>query len=246
VRLLENRVAVITGSTRGIGLAIARTFASHGASLVIADLNLKAAEAVKADIEAQGARAAAVQVDVRDPAQVHQMVETAVSELGGLDILVNNAGIAIDEPLVEMKLESWQAVIDTNLTGYFLCIQAAAPVMLKQKRGVIVNMSSISGKVGYAEQVNYSAAKAGIVGLTKASAKALAPHIRVNVLLPGTTRSAMTASLGPEVLAQRAAETPLGRIAEPEEIANVVLFLASDMSSFMTGAVVQVTGGRYM
>jgi 3-oxoacyl-[acyl-carrier protein] reductase len=246
MRLLENRVAVVTGSTRGIGLAIARTFASHGASVVISGTKLKEAEAVKADIEAQGARAAAVQVDVRDPVQIQQMVETAVSELGGLDILVNNAGIAIDAPLEEMKLEDWKAVIDTNLTGYFLCTQTAAAVMLKQKRGVIVNLSSISGKVGYAEQVNYSAAKAGIVGLTKASAKALAPHIRVNVLLPGTTRSDMTESLGPEVLAQRAAETPLGRIAEPEEVANVVLFLASDMSSFMTGAVVQVTGGRYM
>ncbi len=118
--------------------------------------------------------------------------------------------------------------------------------MLKQQRGVIVNMSSISGKVSYAGQVNYSAAKAGIVGLTKASAKALAPHIRVNVLLPGTTRSDMIGDLSPEVLAARIAETPLGRIAEPEEVANVVLFLASDMSSFMTGSVLQVTGGRYM
>ncbi len=246
MRLLENRVAVVTGSTRGIGLAIARTFASHGASVVITGTKLKEAEAVKADIEAQGARAAAVQVDVRDPVQVQQMVETAVSELGGLDILVNNAGIAIDVPLEEMKLEDWKAVIDTNLTGYFLCTQAAGAVMLKQQRGVIVNLSSISGKVGYAGQVNYSAAKAGIVGLTKASAKALAPHIRVNVLLPGTTRSDMIGDLSPEVLAARIAETPLGRIAEPEEVANVVLFLASDMSSFMTGSVVQVTGGRYM
>ncbi len=246
MRLLENRVAVVTGSTRGIGLAVAHTFADHGASVVITGTSLEMAKSVKTDIEAKGGRAVAVQVDVRDPAQIRQMVETAVAELGRIDILVNNAGIAIDEPLVEMKLEDWKAVIETNLTGYFLCTQAAAPVMLKQQRGVIVNMSSISGKVGYGGQVNYSAAKAGIVGLTKASAKALAPHIRVNVLLPGTTRSDMIGDLSPEVLAARIAETPLGRIAEPEEVANVVLFLASDMSSFMTGSVVQVTGGRYM
>jgi 3-oxoacyl-[acyl-carrier protein] reductase len=119
--------------------------------------------------------------------------------------------------------------------------------MVKQKRGVIVNLSSISGKVGYAGQVNYSASKAGIIGLTKAAAKELGPHgIRVNALQPGTTRSDMTEVLGPEVLAKRIAETPLGRIAEPEEVANVVLFLASDMASFMTGAVLEVTGGRYM
>jgi 3-oxoacyl-[acyl-carrier protein] reductase len=146
-----------------------------------------------------------------------------------------------------MALEDWKAVIDTNLTGYFLCIQAAASIMVKQKRGVIVNLSSISGKVGYAGQVNYSASKAGIIGLTKAAAKELGPHgIRVNALQPGTTRSDMTEVLGPEVLARRTAETPLGRIAEPEEVANVVLFLASDMASFMTGAVLEVTGGRYM
>jgi 3-oxoacyl-[acyl-carrier protein] reductase len=175
------------------------------------------------------------------------MMETAVSELGGLDILVNNAGIARDMPLETMALEDWKAVIDTNLTGYFLCIQAAASLMVKQKRGVIVNLSSISGKVGYAGQVNYSASKAGIIGLTKAAAKELGPHgIRVNALQPGTTRSDMTEVLGPEVLAKRIAETPLGRIAEPEEVANVVLFLASDMASFMTGAVLEVTGGRYM
>ena len=246
MRLLENRVAVITGSTRGIGLAVAHTFADHGASVVITGTDLEKAEAVKADIEAKGVRAAAIQVDVRDPAQIRQMIETAVAELGRIDILVNNAGIAADAPLEEMKLEDWKAVIDTNLTGYFLCTQAAGAVMLKQQRGVIVNLSSISGKVGYAGQVNYSAAKAGIVGLTKASAKALAPHIRVNVLLPGTTRSDMIGDLSPEVLQARIAETPLGRIAEPEEVANVVLFLASDMSSFMTGSVVQVTGGRYM
>jgi 3-oxoacyl-[acyl-carrier protein] reductase len=247
MRLLENRVAVVTGSTRGIGLAIAHTFASHGASLVIAGTKLREALAVKAHVEAQGARVAAVQVDVRDPVQVRQMMETAVSELGGLDILVNNAGIARDMPLETMALEDWKAVIDTNLTGYFLCIQAAASLMVKQKRGVIVNLSSISGKVGYAGQVNYSASKAGIIGLTKAAAKELGPHgIRVNALQPGTTRSDMTEVLGPEVLAKRIAETPLGRIAEPEEVANVVLFLASDMASFMTGAVLEVTGGRYM
>src|SRR5438132_3013362 len=171
MRLLENQVAVITGSTRGIGLAVAHTFADHGASVVITGTDLEKAKSVKTDIEAKGVRAVAVQVNVRDPVQIRQMIETAVAELGRIDILVNNAGIAADAPLEEMKLEDWKAVIDTNLTGYFLCTQAAAEVMLKQKCGVIVNMSYISGKVCYAEQVNYSAAMACIVGLSKVSEK---------------------------------------------------------------------------
>lgn len=247
MKLLEKRVAVVTGAAQGIGMAIASTFAIHGASLVIADLNLEAAQDAKAKLEALGAKALAVRVDVRDPAQVQHMVETTVSELGSLDVLVNNAGITRDATLRKMTLDDWQLVIDVHLKGTFLGTQAAAAVMRQQKCGAIVNISSISGKVGFVGQTNYSAAKAGIIGLTKAAAKELAPHgVRINAVQPGLIRSAMTEALRQDIWNQKVSEVPMGRAGEPEEVANAVLFLASDLASYITGAVLEVTGGRYM
>lgn len=247
MKLLEKRVAVVTGAAQGIGMAIASTFAIHGASLVIADLNLEAAQDAKAKLEALGAKALAVRVDVRDPAQVQHMVETTVSELGSLDVLVNNAGITRDATLRKMTLDDWQLVIDVHLKGTFLGTQAAAAVMRQQKCGAIVNISSISGKVGFVGQTNYSAAKAGIIGLTKAAAKELAPHgVRINAVQPGLIRTAMTEALRQDIWNQKVSEVPMGRAGEPEEVANAVLFLASDLASYITGAVLEVTGGRYM
>jgi 3-oxoacyl-[acyl-carrier protein] reductase len=247
MKLLEKRVAVVTGAAQGIGVAIASTFAIHGASLVIADLNLEAAQDAKAKLEALGAKALAVRVDVRDPAQVQHMVETTVSELGSLDVLVNNAGITRDATLRKMTLDDWQLVIDVHLKGTFLGTQAAAAVMRQQKCGAIVNISSISGKVGFVGQTNYSAAKAGIIGLTKAAAKELAPHgVRINAVQPGLIRTAMTEALRQDIWNQKVSEVPMGRAGEPEEVANAVLFLASDLASYITGAVLEVTGGRYM
>ena len=247
MKLLEKRVAVVTGAAQGIGLAIASTFAIHGASLVIADLNLEAAQDAKAKLEALGAKALAVRVDVRDPAQVQHMVETTVSELGSLDVLVNNAGITRDATLRKMTLDDWQLVIDVHLKGTFLGTQAAAAVMRQQKCGAIVNISSISGKVGFVGQTNYSAAKAGIIGLTKAAAKELAPHgVRINAVQPGLIRTAMTEALRQDIWNQKVSEVPMGRAGEPEEVENAVLFLASDLASYITGAVLEVTGGRYM
>ncbi len=247
MKLLEKRVAVVTGAAQGIGMAIASTFAIQGASLVIADLNLEAAQDAKAKLEALGAKALAVRVDVRDPAQVQHMVETTVSELGSLDVLVNNAGITRDATLRKMTLDDWQLVIDVHLKGTFLGMQAAAAVMRQQKCGAIVNISSISGKVGFVGQTNYSAAKAGIIGLTKAAAKELAPHgVRINAVQPGLIRSAMTEALRQDIWNQKVSEVPMGRAGEPEEVANAVLFLASDLASYITGAVLEVTGGRYM
>lgn len=246
MKLLEDRVALVTGAAQGIGLAIAKTFAEQGASVVIADVSGEAAEEAKDSIEKLGAHALTVEADVRDPEQVQAMVDAA-SELGSLDVLVNNAGITRDATMRKMTLEDWQAVIDVHLKGTFLATQAASLVMREQKRGAMVNISSISGKIGLAGQTNYSAAKAGIVGFTKAAAKELAHHgVRVNAIQPGLIRTAMTAALRGDIFQQREAEIPLGRAGEPEEVAKVALFLASDLSSYMTGTVLEVTGGRHM
>lgn len=247
MRLLEDQVAVVTGAAQGIGFAIARTFAEQGAAVVVADVSGEAAEEAKGSIKSLGAEAMAVEADVREPEQVQAMVKAASSQFGSLDVLVNNAGITRDATMRKMKLEDWQAVIDVHLKGTFLATQAASLVMREQKRGSIVNISSISGKVGMVGQTNYSAAKAGIVGLTKAAAKELAHHgVRVNAIQPGLIRTAMTTALREDIWEQKMAEIPLGRAGEPEEVANVALFLASGLSSYMTGTVLEVTGGRYM
>ena len=247
MRLLEDRVALVTGAAQGIGLATARTFAEQGAAVAIADVSGEAAEEAKASIKGLGAEVLTIEADVREPEQVQAMVDAASSRLGSLDVLVNNAGITRDATLRKMELEDWRAVIDVHLTGTFLTTQAASQVMREQKRGTIVNVSSLAGKVGMVGQTNYSAAKAGIVGLTKAAAKELAHHgVRVNAIQPGLIRTAMTTALREDIWEQKMAEIPMGRAGEQEEVASVALFLASDLSSYMTGAVLEVTGGRYM
>ncbi len=247
MKLLEHQTAIVTGGAQGIGLAIAQMFAEQGANLVIGDLQLEQAEVACQQLTTLGVQAIAVRVDVRHPEQVEQMVARAVAEFGQLDVMVNNAGITRDATLRKMTLEDWEIVIDVHLKGTWFGTRAAAVVMRERKRGAIVNISSISGKVGMIGQTNYSAAKAGIVGLTKAAAKELAYHnVRVNAVQPGIIKTAMTEALRADVWEKKLLEVPMGRAGEPSEVASVVLFLASDLSSYMTGTVLEVTGGRFI
>jgi len=244
--LLDGKAAIVTGAGRGIGQTVAGMLARHGARVVLADVDLAAAEAAAAEIVAAGGQAVGVDTDVSDEAQVEQLVETCVQTFGAVDIVVNNAGIIRDATLRKMELDQFRAVLEVNLTGTWLMTRAAAARMREQQSGAIVNMSSISGKVGLVGQTNYSAAKAGIVGLTKASAKELAPHgIRVNAIQPGLILTPMTAKMREDIKEAKLKEIPLGRIGDPEEVAGVVLFLASPLSSYVTATVTEVTGGRY-
>lgn len=245
--LLDGRAAVVTGAAQGIGYEIARVFADNGASVVIADMNADAADEAAAKITAAGGTASAIRTDVTNPDEVSAAVHACVDRYGALDIMINNAGITRDATMRKMSLPDFSAVIDVHLKGTWLGTQAASLVMREQGRGAIVNISSISGKVGMVGQTNYSAAKAGIVGLTKAASKEVAHlGVRVNAVQPGLIRTAMTEVLRPDVWEQKMKEIPMGRAGEPEEVANVVMFLASDLSSYMTGCVLEIAGGRHI
>ncbi|MCV7084411.1 3-oxoacyl-ACP reductase FabG [Mycolicibacter hiberniae] len=245
VALLNGRTAVITGGAQGLGFAIAQRFVAEGARVVLGDLNLEATEAAAARLGPDAA--VAVRTDVTDSAEVDALVATAVERFGGLDIMVNNAGITRDATMRKMTEDDFDQVIAVHLKGTWNGLRAAAAIMRERKRGAIVNMSSISGKVGMIGQTNYSAAKAGIVGMTKAASKELAYlGVRVNAIQPGLIRSAMTEAMPQRIWDSKVAEVPMGRAGEPDEVAGVALFLASDMSSYMTGTVLEVTGGRHL
>lgn len=243
--LLTDRTAVITGGAQGLGLAIAQRFVSEGARVVLADLDLAQAEQAARELGTEVA--AALACDVTSATDVDRLVSATVERFGALDIMVNNAGITRDATLRTMTEEQFDDVIAVHLKGTWHGLRAAAAVMREAKRGAIVNMSSLSGKVGLVGQTNYSAAKAGIVGMTKAAAKELAHHgVRVNAIAPGLIRSAMTEAMPQRIWDAKLAEVPMGRAGEPDEVAGVALFLASDLSSYMTGTVLDVTGGRFM
>jgi 3-oxoacyl-[acyl-carrier protein] reductase len=246
MNLLENKVAVVTGGAQGIGKAIARVFVDHGARVVIGDLDASAVERTAKDIDPERVRG--LVCDVVDGAAVRALIGFARAEFGGIDVMVNNAGVTRDATLKKMTEDQFDQVIAVHLRGTWLGTQAAAEAMRAQGHGgAIVNMSSISGKVGNFGQTNYSAAKAGIVGLTKAAAKELAKDgIRANAIQPGLIATAMTRAMPEDVWESKMADIPMGRAGDPSEIANVVLFLASDLSSYMTGTVLEVTGGRLM
>jgi 3-oxoacyl-[acyl-carrier protein] reductase len=243
---LAGQVAVITGASRGIGRAIALDLASEGAKVVVNYANSSdAADALVQEIQAAGGEAIAVQANVSQPEQVDRLIEAATTKWGRVDVLVNNAGITKDTLLLRMKPEDWQAVIDLNLTGVFLCTRAVAKIMLKQKSGRIVNIASVAGQMGNPGQANYSAAKAGVIGFTKTVAKELASRgITVNAVAPGFITTDMTAGLQAEGILQF---IPLGRYGTPAEVAGMVRFLAADpAAAYITGQVFNVDGGMVM
>ncbi|MFJ9086812.1 3-oxoacyl-ACP reductase FabG [Streptomyces sp. NPDC102384] len=244
--LLADKTAVITGGAQGIGLAIARAYVREGAKVVLGDLDLEAAEAAAKELGGPSV-AHAVRCDITEADQVDALIRAAIDTFGSLDVMVNNAGITRDATMRTMTEDQFDQVIDVHLKGTWNGTRKAAAVMREQKRGAIVNISSLSGKVGMVGQTNYSAAKAGIIGLSKAAAKEMAHHgVRVNAIQPGLIRSAMTEAMPQKAWDQKMAEIPMRRAGEVEEVASVALFLASDLSSYMTGTVLEVTGGRFM
>ena len=243
---LRDRVAIITGASRGIGRAVALALAAEGAKVVINYArSSEAAEEVVGEITKAGGEAYAIQADVSQAEQVDELIQQTQSKLARIDIVVNNAGITRDTLLLRMKPEDWQAVINLNLTGVFLCTQAVSKLMLKQRSGRIINLASVAGVMGNPGQVNYSAAKAGVIGLTKTVAKELAPRgITVNAVAPGFITTDMTSNLESEEILNH---IPLARYGQPEEVAGMVRFLASDpASAYITGQVFHVDGGMVM
>lgn len=246
--LLTGKTAIVTGGSRGIGRAVSLLLAREGANVAIVYAgNTAAAEETKQQAEALGAAAAVFQCDVADEQAVADMVKAVKTQFGSVDILVNNAGITRDGLLMRMKEADWQAVLDTNLTGVYHCTKAVSKLMMKQRQGAVINLSSVVGETGNAGQANYAAAKAGIIGFTKAVAKELASrNIRVNAVAPGYVETDMTAGLPDSAKEDMLRSIPLGRPATADDVAQAVLFLASDQAKYITGHVLNVDGGMVM
>jgi len=245
---LKGKTAIVTGASRGIGAEIAKYLAKEGARVAVnySGSQSKAEEVVK-EIEASGGEAFAIQASVSDSDSVSTMVSATLERFGSIDILVNNAGITRDNLIMRMKENEWDDVIDTNLKGVFLCTKAVTRQMMKQRAGRIVNIASIVGVSGNAGQANYVAAKAGVIGLTKTTAKELASrNINVNAIAPGFITTEMTAELPEEVTSQMMTQIPLAKLGNPEDVAKAVVFLASDDSNYITGQTLHVDGGMVM
>jgi len=247
--LLQAKIAIITGASRGIGRAVAVAMAREGAAVVINfTANEKAALDTLAAVEAAGGQGIVVQADVANAADCEMLIRTALDKFGKVDILVNNAGITRDNIVARMKQEEWQSVIDTNLSGAFNCVKAVMRPLLKQKSGGrIINLSSVIGQAGGAGQVNYAAAKAGLIGLTKSLAKELAGRqITVNAVAPGYIETEMTSVLQEAVKSDILKQIPLGRFGLAEDVAETIVFLASERAGYITGQVIAVDGGLVM
>jgi 3-oxoacyl-[acyl-carrier protein] reductase len=248
MKLLDGKVALITGAARGIGKAIALKYASEGANVAFTDLNIdENAEKTKVEIEAFGVKALAIASNAANFDESHAVVEQVVKEFGKIDILVNNAGITKDGLMMRMSEQQWDAVINVNLKSAFNFVHAVTPVMMRQRNGSIINMSSVVGVGGNAGQSNYSASKAGMIGLTKSIAQELGSRgVRANAVAPGFIITEMTDKLPEDVKKQWAEQIPLRRGGKPEDVADVCTFLASELSSYVTGQVISVCGGMKM
>lgn len=246
MKLLEGKTAIVTGGTRGIGRGIVRILAEHGANVVFTARN-PAFEEVESEVAALGVRAKGFTSDASVFAQAEELIDATVKEFGGVDVLVNNAGITRDALLMRMTEEQWDEVLRVNLKSVFNMTKAVQKVMLKQKHGSIINISSVVGVSGNAGQANYAASKAGIIGFSKSIAKELgARNIRTNVVAPGFIETEMTEKLSEEVRKSWAEQIPLRRAGTPEDVARVVLFLASELSDYVNGQVINVCGGMNM
>lgn len=245
---LAGKVALVTGGSRGIGRATVIELAKSGADVAINYAGSEeAAKQLALEVEGMGRKAITIQTNVASSAEVGEMVKKVIEEFGQIDILVNNAGITKDNLIMRMKEEDWDAVIDVNLKGVFNCIKAVTRQMMKQRSGRIINMSSVVGVMGNAGQANYVAAKAGVIGLTKTTARELASRgITVNAIAPGFIETDMTSSLGEEVNESILSQIPLGRMGSPEDIAKMVRFIASDEAAYVTGQIIHVDGGMAM
>src|ERR1700753_2640111 len=244
---LKDKVAFVTGASQGIGRAIALAFAASGSKVAVAARQVAKLDDLVKEIEAAGGEALAVPLDVADPAQVKTAFAAVLAKFGKLDVLVNNAAITKDTLALRMKLEDWDAVLRTNLTGTYLCIQQALGAMLKARYGRIVNITSVVAQTGNAGQANYVSSKAGVIGLTRAIAVEVASRsITVNAVAPGFIETPMTDPLSPELKEKMKSMIPLGRFGTDKEIASAVIFLARDEAAYITGQVLDVNGGMYM
>ena len=244
---LSGRVAVVTGASQGIGRAIALKLSQTGATVALAARNQGKLEELMSEIEAANGRAAAFVVDVGKEEQVKATFKQMIAQLGRIDILVNNAGITRDQLVMRMKRSDWDEVINTNLTSAYLCIQQALGSMLKQRWGRIINVTSVFGQIGQAGQANYASSKAGLIGLTMAMAREVASRsITCNAVAPGFIETAMTSALSEEFKQTALKVIPLGRVGSTDDVANAVVFLASDEAGYITGHVLNVNGGMYM
>jgi len=245
--VLEGKVALITGAARGIGRAIAEKFAAAGSDLALCDVKEEWLADTAKVVADKGRKAACFAVDVSKAVEVQTAVDAALKTLGKIDVLVNNAGITRDGFLVRMSEADWDAVLAVNLKGTFLFTKAVAKLMMKQRSGVVVNLASIIGMIGNAGQCNYAASKAGVIAFTKSAARELASrNIRVNALAPGYIQTKMTETLPEDIQKKMLEAIPLARFGVPDDVANVVLFLASNASAYMTGQVLGVSGGMVM
>ena len=244
---LKGKVALVTGAAQGIGKAVALLLARNGADIIVSDINLEKAEETAREVEGLGQRALAVKTNVAEANDVEKMVQTALERFGRIDILINNAGITRDKLLLRMSDEDWDAVLGVNLRGTFLCTRAVIRPMAKQKSGKIVNIASVVGTMGNAGQANYGASKAGVIGFTKTVAREYAPRgINVNAIAPGYIETPMTEALPEKAKEELKRMIPMDRLGKPEDVAEAVLFLVSEASSYITGQVLHVNGGIYM